>query len=421
MQVFKFGGASVKDAEGIKNVASVLQKVGYKNTLIVISAMGKTTNALEVVIDNYFNNKKELQSAILDVKEYHINILMDVFDVDSYRMEHHPIYKKVTDLFNELSTFLEINKSPDYNFVYDQVIGYGELLSTVIISAYFNDIGIKNTWLDAREHIKTDTYYRKGNVRWEDTQALITKHVDTSILNITQGFIASDANNFTTTLGREGSDYTAAIYAYCLNAENVTIWKDVPGVLNADPRYFENAQLLHKISYREAIELAFYGASVIHPKTLQPLQQKQIPLYVKSFLKPKEPGTMIGKELILEPNIPCFIVKKNLALISLSSIDFSFIVEDSIGELFNLLYTYKMKVDVIQNSAISFSVCVDNTYNNLEKLLQHLKAKFKVTCHENVSLYTIRHYNDEDIKQLEKGKTILLKQLTEDTVQIITK
>lgn len=421
MQVFKFGGASVKDTEGIKNVAAVLRKVGYKNTLIVISAMGKTTNALEIVIHNYFHNKKELQSAILDVKEYHINILMDVFDVDSYRMEHHPIYKKVTDLFNELSTFLEINKSPDYNFVYDQVIGYGELLSTVIISAYFNDIGIKNTWLDAREHIKTDTYYRKGNVRWEDTQALITKHVDTSILNITQGFIASDANNFTTTLGREGSDYTAAIYAYCLNAENVTIWKDVPGVLNADPRYFENAQLLHKISYREAIELAFYGASVIHPKTLQPLQQKQIPLYVKSFLKPKEPGTMIGKELILEPDIPCFIVKKNLVLISLSSIDFSFIVEDSIGELFNLLYTYKMKVDVIQNSAISFSVCVDNTYNNLEKLLQHLKAKFKVTCHENVSLYTIRHYNDKDIKQLEKGKTILLKQLTEDTVQIITK
>ncbi|WP_100613900.1 aspartate kinase [Confluentibacter citreus] len=416
MQVFKFGGASVKDASGVKNVASVLHKVGYKNTLIVVSAMGKTTNALEVVINNYFNNKKELQSAIQDVKKYHNAILLDLFDD-----EKHASFKKIAALFDELSTFLEVNKSPDYNFVYDQVIGYGELVSTVIISEYFNHIGIKNNWVDAREHIKTDNYYRRGNVNWEETQTLITTHFNKSVLNITQGFIGSDANNFTTTLGREGSDYTAAIYAYCLNAESVTIWKDVPGVLNADPRYFENAQLLNKISYREAIELAFYGASVIHPKTLQPLQQKEIPLYVKSFLKPEEPGTMVGKEIILEPNIPCFIVKKDQVLISLSSLDFSYIVEENISEIFSLLHTYKMKVDVIQNSAISFSVCVDNIYNNLEKLLQHLKAKFKVTCHEHVSLYTIRHYNENAINQLEKGKTILLKQLTEGTVQMVTK
>ena len=420
MQVFKFGGASVKDANGVKNVASVLQKVGYKNTLIVVSAMGKTTNALEVVINNYFNNKKELQSAIQDVKKFHNAILLDLFDSDRYRNEHHPSFKKITALFDELSSFLEVNKSPDYNFVYDQVIGYGELVSTVIISEYFNDIGITNHWIDAREHIKTDNYYRRGNVNWEDTQNLITKHFNKSVLNITQGFIGSDANNFTTTLGREGSDYTAAIYAYCLNADSVTIWKDVPGVLNADPRYFENAQLLNKISYREAIELAFYGASVIHPKTLQPLQQKEIPLYVKSFLKPEEQGTMVGKEVILEPNIPCFIVKKDQVLISLSSLDFSYIVEENISEIFSLLHTYKMKVDVIQNSAISFSVCVDNIYNNLDKLLLHLKAKFKVTCHENVSLYTIRHYNENAINQLEKGKTILLKQLTEGTVQMVT-
>ena len=421
MQVFKFGGASVKDADGVKNVASVLQKVGYKNTLIVVSAMGKTTNALEVVINNYFNNKQELQTAIQDVKKYHVDILLELFDTDSYRIEHHPIYKKTTTLFNELSTFLEVNKTPDYNFVYDQVIGYGELLSTIIISAYLNDIRIKNNWVDAREHIKTDNYYRRGNVNWEDTQALITKHIDTSVLNITQGFIGSDANNFTTTLGREGSDYTAAIYAYCLNAESVTIWKDVPGVLNADPRYFENAELLHKISYRDAIELAFYGASVMHPKTLQPLQQKEIPLFVKSFLKPEEPGTMIGKDMALEPNIPCFIVKKNQVLMSLASLDFSYIVEENISDIFRLLHTYKMKVDIIQNSAISFSVCVDNIYNNLEKLLQHLEAKFKVTYHENVSLYTIRHYNESAINHLEKYKTILLKQLTQGTVQIVTK
>lgn len=231
----------------------------------------------------------------------------------------------------------------------------------------------------------------------------------------------SDPNNFTTTLGREGSDYTAAIYAYCLNAESVTIWKDVPGILNADPRYFENAQLLNQISYREAIELAFYGASVIHPKTLQPLQGKEIPLYVKSFLNPEAAGTRIGKNLTLDPMVPCFIVKKNQVLISISSLDFSYIVEENISAIFNLLHLYKMKVDVIQNSAISFSVCVDNIYNNLEKLVHHLKAKFKVTCHENVSLYTVRHYNQAAIDQIEEGKTVLLKQLTQETVQVVSK
>src|SRR5690606_10140460 len=253
------------------------------------------------------------------------------------------------------------------------------------------------------------------------TQKNVTEKVDKHKLNITQGFLGSDDNNFTTTLGREGSDYTAAIYAYCLNATSVTIWKDVPGVLNADPRYFEKAQLLNNISYREAIELAFYGASVIHPKTLQPLQQKEIPLFVKSFLEPEKPGTKVGKDLVLSPNIPCFIVKKNQVLISLSSLDFSYIVEENISEIFNLLHIHKMKVDVIQNSAISFSVCVDNIYNTLENLLLQLKAKFKVSFHDNVSLYTIRHYNANVINQLEKGKTVLLKQLTQDTVQIITK
>ncbi len=416
MQVFKFGGASVKDANGVKNLASVLQKTGYAKTLVVVSAMGKTTNALEIVENNYFNNKGELQSSLQDVKKYHNAIILDLFE-----NENHPVFKKVSTLFDELNRFLSSNKSPDYNFVYDQIIGYGELLSTVIISCYLNDMGIKNTWLDVRDYIKTDNYYRRANVNWEDTQHLITAQFNTTTLNITQGFLGSDVNNFTTTLGREGSDYTAAIFAYCLNAESVTIWKDVPGVLNADPRYFENAQLLHKISYREAIELAFYGASVIHPKTLQPLQQKEIPLYVKSFLKPNNPGTKVGKGIPLEPNIPCFIVKKNQVLISLSSLDFSYIVEENISEIFSLLHLYKMKVDVIQNSAITFSVCVENIYNNLDGLLQHLKAKFNVTSHENVSLYTIRNYDESAIKQLEQGKDILLKQLTQSTIQIVTK
>ncbi|GAA4972734.1 aspartate kinase [Algibacter aquimarinus] len=416
MQVFKFGGASVKDARGVKNLASVLKKVGHSKTLIIVSAMGKTTNALEFVVKNYFENKGELQSSIQDIIKYHNDILFDLFENES-----HPAFKKVSNLFNELTAFLNSNKSPDYNFVYDQTIGFGELVSTTIISDYLNSIQLKNEWLDVRDYIKTDNYYRRANVNWEDTQSLISSNFNKNTLNITQGFLGSDTNNFTTTLGREGSDYTAAIFAYCLNAESVTIWKDVPGVLNADPRYFENAQLLNKISYREAIELAFYGASVIHPKTLQPLQGKEIPLFVKSFLYPENSGTKIGKNVALEPLIPCFIVKKNQVLISLSSLDFSYIVEDNISHIFNLLHKYKMKVDVIQNSAISFSVCVDNIFNNLDKLLHHLKAKFKVTCNENVSLYTIRHYNDKVITEIESDKTVLLKQLTQETVQLVTK
>jgi aspartate kinase len=295
------------------------------------------------------------------------------------------------------------------------------LVSTTIISEYLNEIGLKNHWLDVREFIKTDNYYRRATVDWEQTQELITKAFNSSQLNIIQGFLGSDSNNFTTTLGREGSDYTAAIFAYCLNAKSVTIWKDVPGVLNADPRYFENAQLLHQISYREAIELAFYGASVIHPKTLQPLQRKEIPLHVKSFLNPVANGTVVSKGKAIEPEVPCFIVKKNQTLISLSSLDFSYIVEENISEIFSLLHHYKMKVDVIQNSAISFSVCIENIFNNLDRLLQHLKAKFNVTHYENVSLYTIRHYNTKAIEEIERDKPVLLKQLTQETVQMVTK
>ncbi len=415
MRIFKFGGASVKDADGVKNLAKVLQTVGYHDTLVVVSAMGKTTNAIEQIVHNYFDNKKELQSSIQDVKKFHNAILLDLFE-----NENHPIFKTVSNFFQELSMFFERNKSPDYNFVYDQIVGYGELTSTAIISAYLETAGIKNNWLDVRDFIKTDNYHRNAKIDWKKTQDVITKKVNSNILNITQGFLGSDSNNFTTTLGREGSDYTAAIFAYCLNAESVTIWKDVPGVLNADPRFFENSQLLNQISYREAIELAFYGASVIHPKTLQPIQRKEIPLFVKSFLNPKNNGTCVSKGIDLNPKIPCFIVKKNQVLVSLSSLDFSFIVEENISEIFNLLHVCKMKVDVIQNSAISFSVCVDNNYNQLEKLLQRLKAKFKVTCHENVSLYTIRHYDEKSIETLEQNKTVLLKQMYQETVQFVT-
>ncbi|MFK7747953.1 MAG: aspartate kinase [Kordia sp.] len=416
MKIFKFGGASVKDATGVKNVVNVLQEVGYDNTLIVISAMGKTTNAIEVVIKNYFEENKELQASIQEIAKYHNEILLELFPNES-----HPIFKKIKQFFEEMQGFLGRNKSPDYNYVYDQLVSFGELISTTIVSAYLNSVAVENIWLDVRELIKTDTSYRDAKVDWELTQENIKQKVNKNKLNITQGFIGSDPNNFTTTLGREGSDYSAAIFAYCLNAENVTIWKDVPGVLNADPRYFENAQLLHNISYREAIELAFYGASVIHPKTLQPLQRKEIPLYVKSFLNPKNDGTVVTKGVGISPNIPCFIVKKNQILISLSSLDFSFIVENNISEIFKLLHDCKMKVDVIQNSAISFSVCVDNKFDNLEKLLKTLRSKFKVTHYENVSLYTIRHFTESAIAGLQKDKEILLEQRAEQTIQLVVK
>jgi aspartate kinase len=282
-------------------------------------------------------------------------------------------------------------------------------------------MGIKTQWLDVRNFIKTDNNYRDANVDWDLTQKNISKNVKKKILNVTQGFLGSDENNFTTTLGREGSDYTAAIFSYCLNAESVTIWKDVPGVMNADPRYFENASLLNQISYREAIELAFYGATVIHPKTLQPLQKKEIPLFVKSFINPTLSGTSVSKGADLEPHLPCFIVKKNQLLLSLSSIDFSFIMEENISEIFGLLHDYKMKVSLIQNSAISFSVCIDDKFGNFNELKTILSKKFKIAYNENVSLYTIRHFDEKAAQMVEQNKDVLLKQVSRETMQIITK
>lgn len=416
MRIFKFGGASVKDADGIKNVYNVLQQVGYEDVLLVVSAMGKTTNALEVVIKNYFEKSSELQSSVQDVKKYHNQILLDLFEDDK-----NDVFTAINALFSDLESFLKNNKSPNYNFVYDQIVSFGEIISTTIISYYFNYRELKNEWLDVRNFIKTDTTYRDAIVDWDQTQELISKNVKRKVLNITQGFLGSDENNFTTTLGREGSDYTAAIFAYCLNAESVTIWKDVPGVMNADPRYFENATLLNQISYREAIELAFYGATVIHPKTLQPLQRKEIPLFVKSFLNPSLPGTSVSKGADLEPHLPCFIVKREQLLISLSSIDFSFIMEENISEIFGLFHQYKMKVSLIQNSAISFSVCIEDKFGNFNELKNILSKKFKVSYNDNVSLYTIRHFNEDASKLVESGKEVLLKQVSRETMQIVTK
>jgi len=414
MRVFKFGGASVKDAQSVKNVVSILREFGHKETLVVVSAMGKTTNAMESVVADYFDTNADENEAISIVELFHYEIVDELFDSKA-----HPIYKKLASLFEEIKGFLAWNKSPNYSFVYDQLVGYGELISTTILSHYMNDIGIENEWLDVRSCIKTGPEYRDAKVDWELTAKAIKEQVDRSKLYVTQGFLGSDDNNFTTTLGREGSDYSAAILAYCLDASSVTIWKDVPGVLNADPRYFDDAVLLNSISYREAIELAFYGASVIHPKTLQPLQRKEIPLKVKSFLAPSELGTTVGKGKGIEPKVPCFIVKKDQVLIKLSSLDFSFIVEDSMSELFKLFHKYRMKVELIQNSAISFSVCVDNKFKKLDDLLQILKNQYKISVHRDVSLYTIRHFDQAAIERLENGKEVLLEQRGKETLQLV--
>ena len=417
MRIYKFGGASVKDAAGVKNMAKVLKTTGYKDTLVIVSAMGKTTNALEEIVELYFNASPYFTAQLLALEQFHQEIISDLMgDQDA------PLRDKLKALIGEMKTFLSNTKSPNYSFVYDQTVSFGELISTTIIAHYLNHIGLETQWLDARSCVKTDDYYRDANLDWEATSTHINAAVSSGKLILSQGFIGSDSNNFTTTLGREGSDYSAAIFAYVLGATSVTIWKDVPGVLNGDPRHFQDTVLLNQISYREAIELAFYGASVIHPKTLQPLQRKEIPLFVKSFIEPEGAGTAVSKGKTLDPHVPCYILKQNQVLLKLSSLDFSFIVEKNISEIFALLSQCQMRVELIQNSAISFSVVVNNKYNRLEELLQILRSKFKVDVTEGVDLFTIRHF-DQAAKEKVRAQAdkILLEQRTKETLQVVIK
>ena len=417
MRVFKFGGASVKDASGVINILSVLKHTGFSETLIVVSAMGKTTNALEEVVKNYFDGTGRYLEDLEKIKQNHYQIIAELFEQDSAQTK-----ENINQLFEETIVFLNNNNSKDYSLIYDQVVSLGELVSTTIISNYMTFQGIENRWLDARKSIKTDNYYRDANLDWEATQKLILKAAYGNSTLISQGFIGSDSEGLTTTLGREGSDYSAAIFAYALDVESVTIWKDVPGVLNADPRVFKDTQLLRQISYREAIELAYYGASVIHPKTLQPLQRKEIPLFVKSFGNPVADGTSVSKGKTLEPLVPCFILKKDQTLLKLSSLDFSFIMEENISEIFALLHKFQMRVEMIQNSAISFSICFYNKYDKLEGLVEALASKFKVKVVDEVSLYTIRHFDKPAINFIKnRDAKVLLEQRTLKTAQFVIK
>ena len=413
MKVFKFGGASIKDAPSIKNILEIISKYEKDNLVIVVSAMGKTTNALEKVVDSYFNDKTQLQSSISDVFNFHINILNNLFE------KNHFIFSELNTSFEKLGSFIKSNKSPSYSFVYDQVVSMGELISSKIIYEYLQKNNIDCSLIDARNCIKTNSKYRGGKVQWDMTNKKIKELISDSKINITQGFIGSDSNNFTVTLGREGSDYSAAIFAYSLNAESLSIWKDVPGLLNADPKFFSNTKLLNQISYSETIELAFYGASIIHPKTLQPLQKKEIPLFVKSFKNPLSNGTVISKGVDINPLVPCYIFKENLILLKISSLDFSFMVEDNISHIFKQLHDFKMKVDVIQNSAITFSVCFFDKYNKINELISNLEGKFKIQIHKNVSLFTIRHFDEKSIKKISNKRKLLLEQRTEKTVKLI--
>ena len=416
MRVFKFGGASVKDAKGVKNLYKVLKYTGYKDTIIVVSAMGKMTNSFEKLVDLYFENRIKIGMHLNLIKNFHQKIIDDLFI--NY---HEAVSSDVKKIFSDLHKFLKKTNFQNYSFVYDQIVSYGEILSTTIIFNYLKNKGLDISFIDARNCIITDNNYRDSNLDWNLTVKKINIEIEKGKSYITQGFISSDNKGNTTTLGREGSDYSASIFAYSLNANDVTIWKDVPGVLNADPRFFSDTTLLTNISYSEAIELAFYGASVIHPKTLQPLQRKNIPLYVKSFLNPKKDGTTVSKGVKLKPLIPCFILKPNQTLLKLSSLDFSFIVEKNISQIFELLHKYQMKVDMIQNSAISFSVCVNNKFGRLDDLVKNLNTKFKVDVNENVDLYTVRHFNQKSIDKIKNnGKKILLEQRANQIVQFVT-
>ncbi|WP_259158871.1 aspartate kinase [Candidatus Karelsulcia muelleri] len=413
MKIYKFGGSSVKNSKRVKKLYNLLKEVGHKKTLIVISAIGNTTNKLEKVVNKYFL-KQNTEIQISEIEGNHLKMINDLFP------SNHKINIYIKNIFNGIKYFFKKKKYRKYNFIYDQVVGSGELISTKLISEYFNFIGMKNIWLDCRNYIKTDNSYGEAHVNWTKTNKKI-KQLKKNYLYITQGFIGADYNYFTTTLGREGSDYTASIFSYCLKAESQTTWKDVSGILNADPRFFLKNNLLNSLSYDEALELSYYGASVIHTKTLHPLKKKQIPLYVRSFIYPKKKGTLVSKKRNKEIIKPCFIVKTNQKLISFYMKNFSFFLETNIRDIFTIISKYKIKVFLIQSSSISLSICVEDQFNNLNILINYLKSDFIIKLLNNVYLYTILHYNNYYFNFFFQKIKIILRQINSDTAQWIIK
>ena len=421
MKVFKFGGASVKDPSAVRNVSNILSLYQGEKLTVVVSAMGKTTNKLEEIFNAYVDgDRKAFMSLVDKLFNYHLEILGELFPE-----RHDDVFNSIEEIFENLRIHFNEPFAGNYSFAYDQIVSLGEIISSHIIAAFLSEQRYSVAWADARKLIRTDANFQEGKVNWQKTEELIKtnftpkfKEVD---IQVTQGFIGHTENGFTTTLGREGSDYSAGIFAYCTNAENVTIWKDVPGMLNADPKWFENTIKLESISFKEAIELSYYGASVIHPKTIKPLQNKGIPLYVKSFLDPTASGTVIQASTAQDHIIPSFIFKMDQILFSFTPKDFSFIVEENLSDIFNRLALVNAKINLMQNSALDFSILLDRNKINIQQFIDIFKNTYEVRYNEGLELVTIRHYDLETINRLTANKEIILQQKTRQTARIVMK
>jgi len=418
MKVFKFGGASVKSADSIENVARILRTYQNEKLVVVVSAMGKMTNRFEDLLHRW-QQGLETDNLLEEIQRFHYDIAKGLFQDPQAR-----VFTRLKELFEEIEQMIGNEPSGDFNFDYDQLVCFGEVLSTVIVFEYLQSSGFKAEWVDIRNIIKTDNRHREANVDWINSAKgaeilashLAEEHVQ---LLVTQGFVGGSALGNTSTLGREGSDYSAAIIAYLADATSVTIWKDVPGMLNADPKWFANTVKLDKISYREAIELAYYGASVIHPKTIKPLQNKNIPLYVKSFFDPNAPGTVIQESMDYDKLVPSYIFKANQELVSISPRDFSFIVEENLSEIFQVLSEIGIKINLMQNGAINFSICVDENTEKLDRLRNMLSRKYEIKYNTGVELLTIRHHDPQILRQITAGYEVLVEQRTRSTLRMV--
>ena len=420
IHVFKFGGASVKDAKAVLNVVELIQKHDQSNLVVVVSAMGKTTNKLEDIFNSFIKKDKEAYlKSTKELKTFHTNIIQDLFEGDSLEQ----INEIINALFHKISSFYEHHENENQSYLYDQLIPYGEMLSSKIIQHCLEKSGVKSSWLDARKCIKTDSNYQNANVDWNLTEKEINERLNQlySIgrVVVSQGFVGSNSNEDSTTLGREGSDYSAGIFAYASDAKEVIIWKDVPGMLNADPKYFEDTIKLEQISFKEAIELSYYGASVIHPKTIKPLQNKNIPLYVKSFIHPEQKGTIIQKRTENDDAIPSFIFKKNQVLFSIMPKDFSFLIEENLSDIFLKLSRINAHINIMQNSALSFSFLMDDKMEIVSQVKAALESSFIVKYNTDLELVTIRHYDQQTIDFVTNGKEILLEQKTRSTARFV--
>ncbi len=417
MLVFKFGGASVKDADSVRNVVQILKS--YKtHVVVVISAMGKTTNLLERVVEKYVTRDKQgLATEIQALMKYHFDILEKLFED-----KKHPVFNDLNEMFETLEWETTKEPSLNYDHDYDQIICYGELLSSKIMAHYLQFQSLKAEWIDVRYSIKTDNTYREAKVDWVRTYELANQHFQfgKSQILVTQGFLGSTIDNITTTLGREGSDYTGAILAHVLKAESLTIWKDVPGVLNADPKWFDETVLLPELSYLDAIELAYYGASVIHPKTIKPLQNKNINLHVKSFKNPEAAGTVINN-IIYDNLVPSFIFKMDQVLIRISPEDFSFIAEDNLQTIFGILSKNRVRINVMQNTALKFVICVNNDKRKLPSVIDELEANFKVSYETGLELITIRYFDESTINRVMLNKDLILEHRDKKNVQLVVR